>query len=348
MSAEQRFLPKPFRVPAGPAKRVVILGVPPVQGLDVVGPLDVFDAANRWAERPAYTLELVSGGKSRRVACGSGLELAAKHRYSELHGEIDTLIVAGGSGAREAATPELVRWLARQAPRARRYGSVCTGAYLLGAAGLLDGRTVTTHWAWARQLASLYPEAHVDPEPIWLRDEHLYSSAGVTAGIDLCLSLVKDDLGPEAALTIARYLVLYLHRPGGQGQFSVPLSAQHTEAPRLAALVPFMLANLRGDLSVPRLAQKAGMSPRNFARAFEREFSRGPGAYVRELRLEAARRSLESSERSLEEVADACGFNSAEVMGRAFRDRLGVTPGGYRERFKRGRRARSPGRSRVA
>jgi transcriptional regulator GlxA family with amidase domain len=272
----------------------------------------------------------------------------ATRRYTELRGDIDTLIVAGGSGARENATPELVRWLARNAPRARRYGSVCTGAYLLGAAGLLAGRSVTTHWAWAKQLASLYPEAHVDPEPIWLRDERLYSSAGVTAGIDLCLSLVSNDLGPEVALTIARYLVLYLHRPGGQGQFSVPLSAQQTEAPRLAALVPFMLANLRGDLSVPRLAQKAGMSPRNFARAFEREFSRGPGAYVRELRLEAARRSLESSERSLDEVAEACGFNSAEVMGRAFRERLGVTPGGYRERFKRGRRARAPRRSTAA
>jgi len=334
MTSSRRFLPPPFKVPPGPIRKVLVLAVSPVQALDVTGPLDVFDAANRGAERPVYAPELVSGGPTRRVACSSGLELRARRRFDEVHERIDTLLIAGGAGARGPVHPALLEFLRRQAGRARRYGSVCTGAYLLGAAGLLKRRSVTTHWAWARELSELHPEARVDAEPIWLQDGPLYSSAGVTAGIDLCLSLVADDLGPEIALAIARYLVLYLHRPGGQAQYSVPLAAQQADAPRLALLRTWILANLSGDLSVPTLARRAGASPRNFVRIFSKEFGRPPGEYVRDLRLEAARRKLETSDSSLAEVAAACGIGSAEVLGRLFQARLHVSPGRYRERFR--------------
>jgi len=212
-------------------------------------------------------------------------------------------------------------------------GAVCTGAFLLAEAGLLDGRRATTHWAYAVELASRHPEVKVDPNPIWVQDAHVYTSAGVTACMDLALGFVEEDLGNGAALEVARNLVLFLRRPGGQAQFSVSLSAQASVRNSLFELQVWMVENLNQDLSVEALAARSAMSPRNFARAFVRELAITPARYVEALRLEAARRHLEQTDRGLDEIASTCGFAGYEPMRRAFLRSLGITPGRYRDHF---------------
>ncbi|WP_239014671.1 GlxA family transcriptional regulator [Archangium violaceum] len=318
------------------ARRVVVLAVPPVQELDVVGPVEVFAGLNRLLGRSGsgYEIELVTSTAERLVTGESGLSLLAGQSFHEVRGRIDTLLVAGGTGVLNVRDPSLLRWLCERASQVRRLGSICTGAFLLAEAGLLDGRRATTHWGWAREMALRYPRVSVDPNPIWIQDGRIYTSAGVTTGMDLALGLVEEDFGSTAALQVARGLVLFLRRSGGQAQFSVALSAQSAERKALHELQVWMAENPGERMSVESLAARVAMSPRNFARVFLQELGKTPARYVQQLRVEAARRLLERTDKGVEEIANSCGFGSAEVMRRAFLRGLGVTPARYREHFQ--------------
>jgi len=273
---------------------------------------------------------------TRTFASWSGVRMEAHKTLGGCRGPIDTLVVAGGDGVRQAQEDErLITWIRRAAPRSRRVASVCTGAFLLARAGLLNGHEATTHWSECHDLARLYPDVHVQSEPIFVRSGDVYTSAGVTAGIDLALALVEEDLGPKVARDVARWLVLFLRRPGGQSQFSAALAGQRAEREPLREVQAWMVDHLHEDLSVPALAVRAYMSPRNFARAFKREVGMTPAAYVETLRVERARVLLETGAESVEQLARRCGFGTVETMRRVFRKRLGVSPSDYRERFQR-------------
>ncbi len=317
------------------ALRVLIVAVPPMRTLDVFGPAEVFGDANRLrGGDPAYEVNIISACADRVVLNHLGTPVHTDRTYREYRGPIDTLLVAGCMGPRELRyEPGFLDWLRLQSTRARRFGSICTGAFVLAKAGLLDGRRATTHWNWANELAQDYPRVAVDPDPIYIRDGTCYTSAGVTAGIDLCLAFVEEDLGRPLALRVAQMMVVFLRRPGGQSQFSATLQAQARESRPLGDILAWLPDNLRRDLSVDLLARRAAMSARNFARLFKQELGKTPAKHVEDLRLEAARRQLESTSRSVDEVADACGLASAEVLRRMFRRRLQVTPGQYRESF---------------
>jgi transcriptional regulator GlxA family with amidase domain len=331
-------LATPMEHPAGP-RRVAILLYPGVQSLDVTGPLEVFTGANRLIESSRggerrYEVRTLSvDGESLRTS--SGLTITPDAALGAAPGDIDTLIVPGGEGSRVAVLDDaLLRWISKGAARARRTASVCTGAFLLARVGLLDGRRATTHWASAEALARAYPAVHVDPDPIFLRDGEIWTSAGVTAGMDLALALVEDDLDRDAALTIARHLVLFLRRPGNQSQFSATLAAQQPLREPLREVQRLVLENILGEHSVEAMAARAHMSPRNFARAFRTETGLTPARYVERVRLEAARRRLEDSAEPIAAVAAACGFGTAETMRRAFLRALKVGPAEYRRRFQ--------------
>jgi transcriptional regulator GlxA family with amidase domain len=320
--------------------RVVVLAVDGAQSLDILGPVEVLGAATRIAaargSRAGYELSVVSPGGGG-VALGHGLRLSADPLPGP-RAAIDTILVAGGEGTRALGpTHEAVRWLARAAPRARRVASVCTGAFALAHAGLLDGRRATTHWAYCDALARACPAADVDPEPIYVRDGAVWSSAGVTAGMDLALALVEEDLGAEVALEAARWLVLFLKRPGGQAQFSAGLAAQAAVREPLRALQGWIADHLDEDLSVGALAARACLSERQFARAWRAETGLTPAAYVEALRVERARALLEGGA-PVDAAARAAGFRSAEVLRRVFHRRLGVAPADYRARFSNDQR----------
>lgn len=323
-----------------PPVRVAVVAVPDAQVLDVTGPLEVFGRTARWLgdERrrstPAYAVELVAPSRAPLVT-SSGLRLVPDRALAEVRGGVDTLIVAGGRGVRAAlGDRRLLAWLRRMAPRVRRLCSVCTGSFLLAEAGLLDGRRATTHWRSCDALARRYPGIRVDPDPIFVRDGDVYTSAGVTAGMDLALALVEEDHGRAVALAVARELVLFLRRPGGQSQFSAQLATQTAEREPLRDLQAWMVDHVGADLSVEALAARVAMSPRNFARVFRREVGLTPGRYVESVRVEAARRRLEESARGVDQVAAECGFGHAETMRRAFLRRLRVSPSAYRARFR--------------
>ena len=320
-------------------RQIAILIFPGVQSLDLTGPLEVFTGAQQLIEvthrpeRGYETTVLSADGASLRTS--SALTVTPDVALHDAPAEIDTLIVAGGAGhAAAAADPRLVEWIARTASTARRTASVCTGAFLLARAGLLDGRTATTHWASAGELARVHPQVRVDPQPIYLRDGRIWTSAGVTAGMDLALALIEEDLDRQAALTIARHLVLFLRRPGNQSQFSATLAAQQPERRPLREVQRLALENPAEDLSVEAMAAVAHMSPRHFARAFRAETGVTPARYVERVRLEAARRRLEDTAEPVAAVAAACGFGTSETMRRAFLRALGVAPAEYRRRFQ--------------
>ena len=313
---------------------MVIVAFPDVQPLDVVGPAEVFHTAAR-LEAGAYDVTVVAPEPGPLSA--SAVSLVAETGLGEVRGPIDTLIVAGGTGvlALEGDEPFLER-LRALAGRSRRVAGVCTGAFLLAAAGLLEGRRATTHWASCALLARRHPGTAVDPDPIFVRDGSVYTSAGVTAGMDLALALVEEDLGRETALTTARWLVLFVKRPGGQAQFSAQLTAQLADRRPLRELQAWIADNLAEDLSVPALAARAHMSERNFARAFAREVGTTPAAYVEAARVESARMALEAGDTPIDLVADRAGFGTVETMRRAFHRQVGVGPADYRRRFRSG------------
>lgn len=319
-------------------RRVVIVAYPGVQSLDVTGPLEVFVGAQRLLEAGArgergYEVRTLSrDGQPLRTS--SDLTLTPDCGLQDAPKRIDTLIVAGGPGHDAAAADSaLVDWIAHASAAARRTASVCTGAFLLAQAGLLRGRRATTHWAAARDLQKLYPDVRVDPDPIFVRDGSVWTSAGVTAGMDLALALVEEDLGRAAALTIARHLVLFLRRPGNQSQFSATLAAQQAGREPLREIQRSVLEDVAGDHSVEAMAARAHMSPRHFARAFRAETGVTPARHVELVRLEAARRRLEDTTEPVGVIASDCGFGTPETMRRVFLRTLQVGPAEYRRRF---------------
>jgi len=311
-------------------RKVVISGPPPVQILDVTGPLEVFSNV------PDYLVEVVSSDGSDLLMTNRGIKLAGAVSRDGVSGPIDTLVIAGGPGAESGEyDADYIRWIAHAAGRSRRIASICTGAFLLAAAGLLDHKRAVTHWNFCDRLAREFPKVNVLPNPIFLRDGSIYTSAGITAGIDLSLALVEEDHGHQTALTVARQLVMFLVRPGGQAQYSHMLSRQATMSDPLRELQIYMLENLKANLSVEALAERIGMSPRHFSRVCLREMRMNPGQFVDRLRVEAAQQMIDSSSMGLKEIADACGFGSADSMRRTFQRVIGITAGEYTERFKR-------------
>ncbi|TCP50134.1 AraC family transcriptional regulator with amidase-like domain [Tamaricihabitans halophyticus] len=318
-----------------PIRTVWFLVFDGVQSLDVTGPLEVFSGANRYLGYSAdstapYQLQLASLDGAP-VTSSSGLRLTPD-RPLGTPDHLDTLVVPGGEGAHEP-DPGVVGWLRQYAPVADLIVSVCSGALPLAEAGLLDGRTVTTHWRICQHLAERFPAVRVDPEPIFLREDDLATSAGVTAGIDLALALVEDDLGRDAALTIARHLVMFLRRPGNQRQFSAPLRAQFANREPLRDVQQWITEHPAEDLSVAALAERTQLSPRQFSRAFTAEAGMPPGKFVDTIRIETARRLLEDSSTGIAQVARASGYGTPEAMRRAFLRELRVSPSEYRQRF---------------
>jgi transcriptional regulator GlxA family with amidase domain len=318
-------------------RRVVLVGFEGVQLLDIAGPADVFDAASRVVKAaggaPAYRLTVATAG-GRTVRASSGMKIEPDADLGEIEPDgVDTLLVAGGPGRRVLEESDLVGTLPRLVAGARRFGSVCGGTFLLAAAGLLNGRRVTTHWASCGDLARRYPSIKVEPDRIYVRDGEVITSAGVTAGIDLALALVEDDHGVETARTVARWLVVFLQRPGGQSQFSQRLEAPVAGNSPIRPLVDGIVADPAGDHRVLALAERASLSERQLSRLFAKQVHTTPARFVERVRVEAARDLLESTRSSVDAVAADCGFGSAETMRRAFLRVLGVGPGQYRQRF---------------
>jgi transcriptional regulator GlxA family with amidase domain len=318
------------------SRNVVVVTYPGMQSLDAVGPYEVFAGASRVVESSpssGYTVRLVSVD-GQPVRAGSGMLLGTEP-LPGADERIDTLVLPGGDRAQAARTDvTLMSWIAAAAPRCRRVATVCTGAFLAAEVGLLDGRRVTTHWASAEQLAREYPKLEVEADPIYLRDGKYWTSAGVTAGIDLALALVEDDLGGDVAQTVARWLVMFLHRPGGQTQFASPVWVPRAERSTVRAVQTLVESAPAGDHRLPALAAAAAMSVRHFTRVFTDEVGETPGRFVERVRLEAARHDLETTSDTLEVVASRCGFGSAETLRRTFQRRLSVTPDSYRRRFR--------------
>jgi transcriptional regulator GlxA family with amidase domain len=319
------------------SRRIAMLIFPGFQPLDAIGPLEVFATASRYSQHMhgtrAYEIELL-GIEAGPTESHSGYSLIAQRAYRAVRQAPDTLIVAGGDGSRRVRhDTKLLAWLTRMAPRVRRLASVCTGALVLAEAGLLDGRRATTHWGSCKHLQERHPQVRVEPDPIYVQDGHVYTSAGVTAGIDLALALVEQDLGAPLARSVARQLVVFMQRPGGQAQFSAQLAAQAPSSTSLASLQAFIADHPEADLSVPALARRAAMSPRTFARRWSNELGVSPGQYVQQVRVESARRRLEQADESLAQIAERCGFGCEETMRRSFLRVLRVAPSSYRARF---------------
>jgi transcriptional regulator GlxA family with amidase domain len=316
-----------------PARHVVVLGVPDGQSLDISGPTEVFAGAALLRPSDPYRVELVAPGPGP-FRTSSGLRLLPERALAAVEDGVDTFVVTGGPGARAACRDgALIAEVRRVAAGARRVASVCTGAFLLAEAGLLDGRRATTHWASADLLATSYPGVDVEPDRIFTRDGAVWTSAGVTAGIDLALELVAEDHGRDVAAQIARWLVVFVQRPGGQTQFSSALAAAPAASDTLRQLQVWMVEHPEGDLSVAALAERCGLSPRTFQRAVRRETGTTAGDLVERVRVEAARRTLEASDLPMAEVARRCGFRTVSTLYRAFERRVGVPPATYRRHF---------------
>ncbi len=319
-------------------RRVVFLAFPRVMLLDLTGPWEVFALANRLAghEIPPYTLELLGEDGATTIPSGGGIAMVAQRSAKNYRGAIDTLIVPATDLVWCEEPPSeysgTVRGLAE---RSRRVVSICGGAFFLAAAGLLDGKKATTHWSGTQDLAVRFPKIDVQADAIFVKDGDLYTSAGVTAGIDLALALVEEDLGQAVALECARQLVVFMRRPGGQSQFSTTLESQHTGRDTINELIAWAADNLSGDLSVQAMAERANMSLRNFSRVFHDEVGQTPAAFVEQLRVDAVRRHLEETDDSLQAVSEICGFRSTDSMRRSFKRLVRVAPGAYRERFCR-------------
>lgn len=319
---------------ANGALNIVILVPPQAQPLDVTGPLAAFREAHRQTQGEVrYGVKLMSM-TGRRTLEIDGMTLVADLSLDDGHVEADTLLVAGTHDYHQArGMPQVSRWLNQMAPKVRRLGSVCTGAFFLAEAGLLKGHRATTHWQQADELASLYPDANVEPDAIYVQDGNLCTSAGITAGIDMALKLIEDDHGRELALKIARRLVVFLRRPGGQSQYSTHLAAQVSDESRIQSILHWILEHLEQDLSLPRLAEKGAMSVRSLSRFFREETGTTPGDFVESARVEAAQRLLEDSQMPLQKIAAQCGFTNVDLMRRAFLRKIGIGPSDYKKRF---------------
>jgi transcriptional regulator GlxA family with amidase domain len=326
-------LPKPRgRSPRSSSRRIVVLLVPPVDELDLVGPLQVFNSVNRLAGRTIYTIDVVTNADRLTVEGESGvLTFIAKQHFNTVKGHCDSVLLVCGLGSRSVRDPALSAWLRKTSSAVRRLGAVCVGAFLLAEAGLLNGRRATAHWRFGRELGARYPDVLVEHDPLWVKDGNIYTCAGISAGIDLALAWVEEDCGAALAHEAARELVLFLRRPGGQPQVSVSLAAQASEMASLRELQIWIAEHLQSKLSVEDLAERMAMSVRNFERVFTREVGTTPAQYVLQLRVEAARRLLERTEGGLKQVAAATGFGSEVLLRRAFVRLLGITPGRYRE-----------------
>ncbi len=322
--------------------RIVILAPPGVQSLDIVGPAEVFwEAARRLGDMTKYDIQIMSTGASSIGGTGQ-LRFVADRTIFDTDEPIDTLLVAGDPSF-QIIDPELISWLQRRVPTVRRYGSICTGVFLLGAAGLLAGKRVTTHWECAPRFSKEFPEIELDADAIYIRDGALITAAGVTAGIDLALALVEEDYGREVALIVARYMVMFMKRPGGQSQFSAHLVGQMSETTLIQRAQDFILANLASSLSIETVASKVGMSTRNFGRVFRHELGLTPLDFITAARTDAARRLLEDTDQPLQRIASVSGFVDVHAMRRAFAKTIGVSPNEYRARFQpAGIRRRSP------
>jgi transcriptional regulator GlxA family with amidase domain len=309
--------------------------------LDAVGPCEVFSMANRaWQELhpelpEPYRVEIISTGSASRIDTSSGLTLLAGAPLADFDGEIDTLLIPGGTDLSAALRDaNLLRWLRAIAPQVRRVGSICTGAFVLAAAGLLDGRSATTHWQECERLAHEYPGTRVERDRIYVRDGNVYTSAGVTAGMDLALALVEEDLGRDVALKVAQTLVMFVRRPGGQSQSSALLDSLTAERQPLRDLLVWVAEHLGEDLSVEALAGRVNMSVRNFSRTFRRGFGKTPARFVEALRVDAARRLMEQSDARMEHIARECGLRTGNAMRRSFLRVVGIAPSDYRERLR--------------
>jgi len=328
-------MPKSPRSSPTPVRVIEVLTYPAFKLLDATGPIQVFASANdlvadEAGARPYLLRVLARGGEGATSSAGVAI---AAGPLTQSGGTLDTLLVAGGGGAVAAAdNPELVDWIRERSTQARRVASVCTGAFLLAAAGLLDGRRATTHWEQCARLAQQFPAVRVEPDPIFLRDGPIWTSAGVTAGIDLALALVQEDLGLSVALAVARHLVVFLKRPGGQDQFSTALKLQAADD-KFGALHDWINEHLASDLSLSVLADQAGMSERSFSRHYAEATGLTPARAIELLRVEAARRLLSESRLPVKRVAQRCGFGSEETMRRSFLRLLGITPQDHRSRF---------------
>ncbi len=316
--------------------RIGFLGFDGITALDLVGPMEAFAAAvlgdDHGVRGPCYT-PLTIGVTGRSFASESGLSFKADTTL-ESAPALDTIVIPGGSGLRQPAVNATVAtWLKSRAKRTRRIASVCTGIYALAPTGLLDGRRVTTHWRFVRDVAHRFPRLKVDANALFLKDGPFYTSAGITAGIDLALALMEEDCGPRVALAVARELVVYFKRPGGQEQYSEPLQFQTESTDAFSELMAWMRRHLRQDLSVDVLADRAGLSPRHFSRKFLAAYHTSPAACVESLRLDEARRRLSSGNHRIERVAESVGFQSADAFRRAFERRFSITPSSYRHRF---------------
>ena len=312
---------------------VAMLIYPGVAPLDVAGPLQVFGVANFLRKQKLYDVVTLAP-TADPIVTPTGIAFLPTCAMSELALPADTLLVSGGGGPDSGCEPAMLDWLRQAAPRTRRFGSICTGAFVLGAAGLIAGKRVTTHWAFGAELARRNPTAKVDVDPIFIRDGNLYTSAGITAGIDLALALVEDDHGRDLALAVARYLVLFLKRSGGQTQFSTQLAAQFSSVPAIQKIQLWCQDHLNGDLRVAALARRAAMSTRTFIRMFHADTGRTPAQFVEIVRLQAARRLLEETELTAKTIAARCGLGSAGTLRRLFARQLGVSPSQYRDKFR--------------
>lgn len=326
--------------------RVVgIIGYPGVVALDVVGPFDAFAIAAQMAGgvTPAYRC-LLLGPRDEPFVAESGLRFAPDYALADAPDPLDTLIVAGGGGIRDSAiSAPIAAWLKGRAPRCRRVASVCIGIYALAATGLLDHRRVATHWRFAQDVARRFPALRVDPDAIFVESGPFWTSAGVTAGIDLALGMIEADHGPELALTVAREMVIYLKRSGGQAQYSAPLKFQTAGRNRLSEIIAWMSAHLAEDLSVAVLAARSCITPRHLTRKFVKAFGLPPGRVAEMLRLDEARQHLTATNSSIAHIAESVGFRSADVFRRAFERRFNTTPRDYRERFRTSEANRASG-----
>ena len=329
-SASKKPTARVRRVPS--SRRIVVVVVPPVDELDLVGPLQVFNSVNRLAGRTIYTIEVVTTADRLTVEGEGGvLSFIARHHFKKVEGVCDSVLLVCGLSTRSVRDAALSAWLKKRATEVRRLGAVCVSSFLLAEAGLLNGRRATTHWRFGRELAARYPGVRVEHEPLWVKDGNIYTSAGISAGIDLALAWVEEDCGAALAHEAARELVLFLRRPGGQPQVSVSLASQASEMASIRELQIWIAEHLGTRLSVEDLAVRMSMSLRNFERVFTREVGTTPSQYVLQMRVEAARRQLERTDGGLKYVASAVGFGSVDVMRRAFVRLLGITPRRYRE-----------------